>query len=77
MVGATPTALRGRVFERQTDSHAHAKPWAWHPIHKFELDSLLRKLAPTFASKSADAPQRLSAGVLNSLVPPFYNLQNA
>jgi hypothetical protein len=29
--GATPTALRGRVFERQTDSHAHVKPWAWHP----------------------------------------------
>ena len=29
--GATPTARRGRVFERQTDSHAHAKPWAWHP----------------------------------------------
>ena len=24
---------RGRVFERQTDSHAHAEPWAWHPIH--------------------------------------------
>jgi hypothetical protein len=30
-LGATPTARRGRVFERQTDSHAHAKPWAWHP----------------------------------------------
>ena len=30
-LGATPTALRGRVFKRQTDSHAHAKPWAWHP----------------------------------------------
>ena len=29
--GATPTALRGRVFERPADSHAHAKPWAWHP----------------------------------------------
>jgi hypothetical protein len=25
-------ARRGRVFERPTDSHAHAKPWAWHPI---------------------------------------------
>jgi len=24
-------ALLGRVFERQTHSHAHAKPWAWHP----------------------------------------------
>jgi hypothetical protein len=30
-LGATPTALRGRVFGRQTDSHAHAEPWAWHP----------------------------------------------
>ena len=29
--GAMPTALRGHVFERQTGSHAHAKPWAWHP----------------------------------------------
>ena len=29
--GATPTARRGRVFERQMDSHAHASPWAWHP----------------------------------------------
>jgi hypothetical protein len=34
-LGATPTAQRGRVFERQTDSHAHAKPWAWHPIPPF------------------------------------------
>ena|ERR1700722_7977582 len=31
LLGAKPTALRGPVFERQTDSHAHAKPWAWHP----------------------------------------------
>src|ERR1700733_13521307 len=35
--GATPTALRGggrqtSDGERQTDSHAHAKPWAWHPL---------------------------------------------
>jgi uncharacterized protein (DUF58 family) len=29
--GATPTASGGRVFERQTDAHAHAAPWAWHP----------------------------------------------
>ena len=34
--GATPTARRGRARqtsdgERQTASHAHAKPWAWHP----------------------------------------------
>jgi hypothetical protein len=29
--GATPTARRGRVFERQIERHAHAKPWAWHP----------------------------------------------
>jgi uncharacterized protein (DUF58 family) len=28
---ATSTALRERVFERQTDLHAHAKPWEWHP----------------------------------------------
>src|SRR5580658_9717147 len=41
-LGAMPTALRGHVFERQTDSHAHAKPWAWHPIHHFGLDGLLR-----------------------------------
>lgn len=29
--GATPTAVRGRVFEPQTDSHAHAMPWARKP----------------------------------------------
>jgi hypothetical protein len=27
----TLTALRGRVFKCQTDSHSHAKPWTWHP----------------------------------------------
>ncbi len=27
---ATPTAFWRDRFERQTDLHAHAKPWAWH-----------------------------------------------
>jgi hypothetical protein len=39
LLGATPTARRGRGTqtsdsERRTDSHAHAKPWAWHPTWK-------------------------------------------
>ena len=29
-LGAMPTALRGHA----SDSHAHAKPWAWHPLPK-------------------------------------------
>src|SRR5579871_191133 len=43
--GATPTALRGRAFERQTESHAHAKPWAWHPpLARFSKENSRRCL---------------------------------
>ena len=47
--GATPTARRGRARqtsdgESQTDSHAHAKPWAWHPTWRLWPFSLKKGL---------------------------------
>jgi hypothetical protein len=40
-LGATSTALHGRVFGRQTDSHAHASRGTWHLIDSVVVDGLL------------------------------------
>ncbi len=51
--GATPTALRGRGHElrreRQTDSHTHAKPWAWHPEDQAEKEAGYRTTGTAIA----------------------------
>jgi hypothetical protein len=50
---ATPTALRGRVFDCQTDSHAHAEPWAWHAI-----SSLWQSLWPFWGKSTVNGVER-------------------
>ena len=46
LMGAMPTALGGHVWnEFVATTHAHAKPWAWHPIQTLAgpLGTLLKK----------------------------------
>src|SRR5207253_2336363 len=48
--GAMATALRGHAKPGVTAKHAHAKPWAWHPITApAEVFSLSSKANPSTA----------------------------
>ncbi len=64
-LGATPTALRGRVFDRQTDSHAHAKPWAWHPA----IAMLLLAASALFTTSSGKASDEIAAAASPAVSP--------
>src|SRR5207248_11774215 len=62
MLGAMPTALRGHgetspsgrvAFPQCPVPHAHAKPWAWHPVSPLTL------LGTLCYDRSSTVPHRL------------------
>ncbi len=67
VLGATPTALRGRANPFDVRRHAHAKPWAWHPALVMVLTTVLVTSAVPARAQEATLARTAAKEVLEIL----------